>query len=699
MNVKDFIESNPVATVDNKPIDVVELGELVSERTENAKVWSLGGNKRQAKVFSAPIHFRDIDGKFKSIDAKVKRKMIDAKLFSKYEYEDTAGNYHAQFNKDKPWNYRFVVGDKWIEYEALFEESDSVKIEVETSHVGVKETITLIDDKAPTVFEWRFTSNGLMPNPAVAWDANSNPVFVNESIVGDTIRYEVDTKDAVYPITVDPTTSVKATNDGYVINEGNANVSYTTVRNSTSGTLQSIPWFIGQRYELYEAQNYYRVDRSFGSFAIPNMTTLTAASLFLEGYSDYSTIDFEIYIHTSTYSTPKVVGDFDVFNGWQASGAYNGTVLNNAWNSSSYSAAWNEIVFNAAGRTAILAKKNNTFKMAAISKEDYNNSAPTGPEMVQFEHHGVTGKEPYLSITYTAPQNIVEALSALIEVEVAIPAKLKSVISALIEVEATIPAKLKSVVSALIEVETGITETKSLIRAVSALIEMEASITAVKSRIEAVLALIGVETEIGATWNAIATVSALVEVEVALTETKTLIRGVSALVEMEVLIPSNIKSIASALIEVEASITETKSLIREVSALIEVETNILNNIESPVSALIEVEASMAEIKSLIREVSALIEMEADITETWFLFIEQIKLLSAITKSIAKNSVIIDAIEKSSTIRELINKRSSITKTVDESSPMSILIDKRSVITKKKDKNSPVTILVDKESLI
>ncbi len=192
-------------------------------------------------------------------------------------------------------------------------------------------------------------------------------------------------------------TNITTTNDGYTYN--NSIVSYAAARDATAGlSAQTDQWIVGQNYSAPDRTVY----RSFASFAIPNMSAISAASLFLDGLTDNSTTDFEIYIVTSTYSNPLVKEDFDVFDGHQTGEADNGTVLNSAWNSSAYSADWNEITFDADGLAAILAKSNSTLSIALISKEDYDNSAATDGEYVSFESSGESGKEPYLLITYTA---------------------------------------------------------------------------------------------------------------------------------------------------------------------------------------------------------------------------------------------------------------------------------------------------------
>ena len=205
--------------------------------------------------------------------------------------------------------------------------------------------------------------------------------------------------------------NVIATNDNHIF--GYDGSSYPTSRNATEGNVGNNFWQTGQAGNSGDG---FFVFRSFASFAIPDMTTLTAASLFLDGQDNKSNTDFNIYIHTSTYSNPLVAGDYDQFDGHQASGAYNGTVLNNSWNSSSYSTGWNEIVFNASGLSAVLAKKNDTFKMVTISSNDYDNTAPAGEwptynEYVIFESSFYPQK-PYLSITYTPYSPTVTTQSA-----------------------------------------------------------------------------------------------------------------------------------------------------------------------------------------------------------------------------------------------------------------------------------------------
>ena len=227
--------------------------------------------------------------------------------------------------------------------------------------------------------------------PPVAWDADKKPVEIKVIFELGKLSYALPEGELKYPVTVDPT-SVMATNNGYIESSG---TTYSTVRDATSAGHAGDHLYVGQD------GGYYDVYRSFFTFAIPNMTTLTSASLYLFGRSDLSQTDFDLYFLTSTYSDPLVNNDFIKFNGHQSSGTYNGTLLTNTWNSVSYSSSWNEFTFNSAGKDSIYAKKGSNIKMTAISSNDYNNITPSDYESLAFSSAVTSGEEPYLSLTFS----------------------------------------------------------------------------------------------------------------------------------------------------------------------------------------------------------------------------------------------------------------------------------------------------------
>ena len=191
-------------------------------------------------------------------------------------------------------------------------------------------------------------------------------------------------------------TSIATTNEGYIYK---VTAVYLAARDATSGS------GVGSTSSLQIGQDVsnYIIYRIFLSFVLPDMESISAASLFLYGKTDASTTDFYIYAYTSTYADPITYEDYTRFSGWQTSGMYTGVNIIDAWDSATYSATWNELVFRTPyGLDSLFAKRNDTFKMAALSREDaIYSSAPTDAENIIFYSSTTAGKEPYLSITYS----------------------------------------------------------------------------------------------------------------------------------------------------------------------------------------------------------------------------------------------------------------------------------------------------------
>ncbi len=404
-----------------------EIKSLRTETSETFKAAPLpdGKPRFQAKVYSGQHFWKDADADtLRPLDLTVREISALARLnpLRTHDKYVDAGPYVAKWMNDIPGNFRMETGGLALEYRAIYD-GKGIVVQTEPIPDGMKETITLADENAATTLRWLVQTDGTLVaqednsfnvrardgstpmriDAPRAWDKNGKPVMVVASVAGDTLTFKVTVLPGQeYPLTVDPT-SIIATNNGYAYSDNTDPPTYTDARNAITGSAKATNMFsVGQLID-------FRIGRGFASFVIPDMSSISAASLFLEGNGDASVVDFEIYINTSTYSSPLVKEDFDLFDGWQASGAYNGSILNNTWNSSSYSATWNEIVFNAAGLAAVLAKKNDTFKIVVLSKEDYNSSEPTDAEWINFESATTAGKEPYLSITYTlaptAPTN------------------------------------------------------------------------------------------------------------------------------------------------------------------------------------------------------------------------------------------------------------------------------------------------------
>ncbi len=174
-------------------------------------------------------------------------------------------------------------------------------------------------------------------------------------------------------------------------NEGCINAysydNYATVHNAATGDNAQTAFIeVGQNYIFSDPDQIWFIRRAFATFAIPEMSAITSVVLHLNGQFDASTTDFEIYVVSSTYSNPLVIGDYDLVGT---------TSWNNAWNSSSYSADDNALTFNATGLAAVLAAEGTTLRIGLRSKRDVDSTAPTGNEYIDFDLN------PTLTITYT----------------------------------------------------------------------------------------------------------------------------------------------------------------------------------------------------------------------------------------------------------------------------------------------------------
>ncbi|GAI07542.1 unnamed protein product, partial [marine sediment metagenome] len=180
---------------------------------------------------------------------------------------------------------------------------------------------------------------------AYAFDSAERNIPVTASFTGDMLSYTLSVpEDAVWPITLDPSTEITAQQDGRV--HFYDNDTYQNVRDHfNNGTVNYTVLSAGQWYDS-AAPNYF-VFRGFASFPIPGVYSVEACTLYVNGKTDSSTDDYEIYIiSASEYAPILEADDYQRFDGQQSGSAHTGTVLNNTWNTSSYSSDWNSIVFN-----------------------------------------------------------------------------------------------------------------------------------------------------------------------------------------------------------------------------------------------------------------------------------------------------------------------------------------------------------------
>ena len=396
-------------TIENKPPEIVSPNEIVSERRADAKVFNRGGNQKTAVINATgiPMHYWDeADNAYKNIDTAIYPRSLAMRLLSKWEMTAEPGLYKPYFDKDKPWNYRAESpdGKKWIEFEALFDESDDLSINVETKWNGVKETITLKSAKAPTVLKWLVENEGVSPDSPTAEDANGTPVPVVETVSGDTLIYTIEVKDAVYPIEVDPSVGFasSATTTRSLSLTG---TTYQTARDSTAAAVSSSGAI---QYRWTTGYNMKRTLSRFDLDVIPNGSTIDGATVNSESHDTVSGTGSSLIIikaATSLIESDITTGTANDFEGWSAGPGDvwwdNLTALSDSIPfdvANLDSMAW---TFNAAGLTEIENAAGDTLQVFTLATFDiFDIIPPDGAMRIDMDN-----ESHYIVIDYSLPLN------------------------------------------------------------------------------------------------------------------------------------------------------------------------------------------------------------------------------------------------------------------------------------------------------
>ena len=360
-----------------------------------------------ARVYARPKYFRDADGDtLRPPDLTVREISALARLnpFRTHDKYVDAGPYTATWMNDRPDDYTISTPDGRESVKYTFTgKAEKIEFTTVPTETGMKQTIVLTEG-ASTTLRWLVDSTAPMIHAGgavragaltievpVAWDADNKAVPVAVAVSGDTLTYTVFDAGAKYPVTVDPTTSIVASPYGRA---SNSNSVYLTARNGAGNDNYAGFLNVGQ---VFSGSNH-NIDRAFlGIPGIPGMVSASACTLFVDGYTDASDTDFDIYIvGARAWKSALSNDDFTRFNGWAASGSYTGAVLNTSWNTSSFSSNLNALIFNAAGRDSLAAAAGDTLWLAMLSSRDYTPTAPSGNEYVIF-----AGSAPCLSFTYT----------------------------------------------------------------------------------------------------------------------------------------------------------------------------------------------------------------------------------------------------------------------------------------------------------
>lgn len=197
------------------------------------------------------------------------------------------------------------------------------------------------------------------------------------------------------------TATFYADSDGGEIGGNDFSSSYATARSTSATTAETNPLgkvgqleqFGGINYQVY--RDYMRFDLS----ALPGGAVVTGATLNVMLYSDISDTDFIVRCYRFAWSSPLAASAEANYDGaYGGSATLEGTLFDTA------SAPATETYHGMSiDHTALNVSGFNYYVL--VSKEDVDNSAPSGNEYVTFYTANETGtaKDPYIEVTYTLP--------------------------------------------------------------------------------------------------------------------------------------------------------------------------------------------------------------------------------------------------------------------------------------------------------
>ena len=215
-----------------------------------------------------------------------------------------------------------------------------------------------------------------------AYDANDNPIEINEYKQVMASEFDRVEKEGGYPVTIDPT-EVFVTD----IKDGQISGAWASATGSQSDNNHYIE--IGYQSDFYRGFVFFNTSSLAG-------VTIVSANLSLYGSYDSSATDFNVSIQSGqpTYPhLPLVTGDFNKsFYGAIVGGSINTSA---GWSTSGY----NNISLNTTGLTWI--NKSGTTKLCLRSSIDISTGTTTTTWVKAYSYDEGAGRRPYLEVTYT----------------------------------------------------------------------------------------------------------------------------------------------------------------------------------------------------------------------------------------------------------------------------------------------------------
>ncbi len=358
--------------------ETAKVGDILS-RHSNIEIYKAESGKFTSKIYATPQY--DANGK-----SLIKYDTKTGKVISRNRYV----KFIPDITMEKLEVKREVRNANIKEYWTVPDKNItklSWTVETDADRIVEDDALIFLDSQGVELFR----------NPApIAWDMDKNPVDLKVIFDGKMLTYEILEGVYKYPITIDPTTIVNASNINSPT-QGN-NTIWAEARDGNGNTRQLDYAVIGASNGGKASFTVYRAGLTFAG--IPqNIDLISSATLVLDGYTDKSITDFNVCVFKGTWIGGIAEHyDFTKFDGRQIGKPHNGVSLCAPWNTSNYSDDDNTFTFLSAGRDLIKACSGDTLRLMMISSPDSSNTEPLTEYYIRFN-----GSEdpPYLNLIYS----------------------------------------------------------------------------------------------------------------------------------------------------------------------------------------------------------------------------------------------------------------------------------------------------------
>lgn len=398
--------------------------EIVSMRKSNMRVQKTGENKFKAEIYAKKsLYFDNEDSTYKKIDISVKEISALAKLDPTKTHDKyiDAGRFQVTWFEKKPNDYKFIVGDYYVKYKALFD-TTGILVKTIPKNYGIKQEITLKNDKAANELRWLIDTNTrikIEKDRIVFQDENEKPQFISPqpsatgseniwyplyfTMSGDTLIYRNESKN--YPITIDPTTTIPDV-DLMTGNLATLRKTYAVSRDTTDAQYMNTNMIEIQTGTYTNGafdNRFYRILLRFDTSGLTDGVVIDSVKSKVIVYSDASTTNF--YLHNvetiDTLSTIHFTSSmFSKFEGRTVGSAHVVIDLSESLTTNGISLGDTlTFKFNTAGKNEI--NKTGITQFFLISGFDIGNVNTTTTDNIAIEDDS-----PYLQVWYTEAANL-----------------------------------------------------------------------------------------------------------------------------------------------------------------------------------------------------------------------------------------------------------------------------------------------------